>query len=186
MIESMVVVAIMGAMSLAMAPSLGRMLMENRQHRAAVEVMLAARNARVEALFGGYASALYFEQTANGAVITPVTGMTSRCSRGQLTQYIPAPAPRGWQLLVGSPPIAMANYTLGGQAIRATLRIGATEVNTGFLCWEARGNCWWGNTPWTGGVGETLMTINRFDAANNPVGTRREIVFPESCTARLR
>jgi prepilin-type N-terminal cleavage/methylation domain-containing protein len=186
MIESMVVVAIIGAMAATMMPSISRMMAENRQHRAAVEVMLAARRAREEALFGGYATALHFakDPNDNGAVITPVTGLTSRCNRGAFGDYDGIPF--GWQALLGSPPVAMARFNFGGQEIRATLTIGATEQDEAFLCWEPRGECWYGTSPYNAiGAPASVMRIARF-VGDDSVGTDRQVVFPASCTARLR
>jgi type II secretory pathway pseudopilin PulG len=187
MIESMVVVAIIGAMAATMMPSIGRMMAENRQYRAAVEVMLAARRAREEAMFGGYATALHFDEdpAGNGAVITPVTGLTSRCNRGTTANY-DGFAIDGWQALLGAPPVAIGSFNFGGQEIRATLTIGATEQSEAFLCWEPRGDCWYGTTPWSStGAPASVMRIGRF-VGTNPVGTDRLVVFPSSCTARLR
>jgi len=191
MIESMITIAIIGIMTATVIPALARMVSENRQHRATLEVMLAARRARVEAMFAGYASALYYVMQAGGAVIVPVTGLTTRCNRGDNGDYdflSPVTLPRGWQELVGSPPILMSRFDMGGLAIRTRLTFNDAEANTGFLCWEPRGECWYSTTPWNAGAAnpETVMFFNRLNLGGNEVGTERQLIFPASCTARIR
>lgn len=192
MMEMMVAIMIVGLMASLILPTLGTMLAENRQHSAAIDVMLAARHARMEAMFSGYASALHYSEQPGGAVIAPVTGITTRCNRGDGVQYAhsetPAALPMGWQELGGAAAIFIRRYDLGGRAIRTRLTFNNAAVNTAFLCWEPRGECWYSNDPWSAGAvnPQTVMFFERFDTDGNQVGTARQLVFAASCTPRLR
>lgn len=195
LIESMVVVAIVGMMAAAVMPTMTEMVANTRQHAAAVDIALLARRARTAALLQGkYAYALMFQQNAGGGngglhIITGVTGHCNRSTGLPITRArdVVTP-PLGWQTAIGS--MRLNDLALGGHRFFATMEMPeGTTQGAMRVCYAANGetHVYGGGLP--GGGGEQTQAAVLFvrrEYAGRPAGVARQVVFMPGGTARLR
>lgn len=198
MIEAMVVVAIIGIMAGAAMPAMTEMVMDSRQYGTAVDLMLLARRARVESMFGGYANAIHYDQAGasnDGAAIW-LTGFTSSCSRSTTVNFGPDPVtgmalPTGWRPLLPQPQgaVVLRGAALGSHRVFGRLESPAgTTRNLLTICYHPSGRTWssiaFNNLP--GWQNSTAIVFVRRTVDGVTRGVDRQVVFPPSGTARLR
>jgi len=198
----MVVVAIIGIMAAAAMPALTEMVVFNRQHGVAVDLMLLARRARAEAMFGGYANMIIYDQNANardgGAAWA--TGVTSSCTQatsgfnldaGSLDNPTGVDFPAGWQPLLPPPQggVSLRSASFGSHRVFGRMELPAGTIrNYLTICYHPSGRTWsssntnnlpgWQNAAAVLFVSRTVGGVAR--------GVDRQVVFPPSGTARLR
>jgi len=193
MIESLAVVTIIGMMAAAIMPGMTDMVASTRQHSAADEIMLLARQARREALLGGkYAYSLVFQAGAgNGTgAVQVITGITGYCNRASTTTYNDPVTglvlPRGWQLALGG--MAIGDLSFGSHRIFGVMEMPENQVIAGVvLCYAANGETHV-TAPGFNNVEQTQVAVLRIrrDMRGIQKGIERQIVFMPGGTARLR
>jgi type II secretory pathway pseudopilin PulG len=194
MIETMVVVSMIGLMTAAIAPALGEMMTDGRQSGAAADVVGLARRARDAAREYGFAHRLdYSAAGSNGLGSIGVSvAMTGSCLRAggwapslgaiRMVEYSPALSLGRTRLILG------AWYSTGGSP-----PANPTQVTSLSLCYEPDGETYARpptETQFVRQPGSSVFRIERqiggVIATTANLIYRREILFPPGGTARLR
>lgn len=193
LIESMVVVAIIGMMAAAIAPGMTDMVASTRQHSVANEIMLLARQARREALLGGkYAYMLTFQAGAGGGTgaLQVVTGITAHCNRSSGVAFGVDPwtnmtPPPGWQTAIGS--IVIGNFGFGSHRIAGVMEMPENTARPALLlCYAANGETHYQNGAiMTEQTDPAVLRVRR-SVGGVAQGVERQVVFLPGGTARLR
>jgi prepilin-type N-terminal cleavage/methylation domain-containing protein len=195
LIESMVVITMIGLMAATVMPAMSEMIANQRQHSIAVDIVSLARRARDAAVLGGkYAHAIVFEQNAGGGdgVVQIITGATSQCYRGTGVPIIGAAdvqVPDGWAPTMGS--VSLRGLTFGAHRVFATMEMpDGTNLAAMRVCYTPSGETWVFSGTLPGGGGEqvvpAVLRVHRQNAFGGAAGVPREIVFMPGGTPRLR
>jgi prepilin-type N-terminal cleavage/methylation domain-containing protein len=195
LIESMIVVAIVGLMAAAVMPAMVEMIASNRQHAAAVDIKTLAVDARAAAVLKGkFAYALVFQQLSGGGngAVQVVTGVTGHCNRSTGVPinsiWDVVTPPIGWQSSLAS--MDMRERSFGSHRVFATMELPESSVQGQMrICYAASGETHVYGAGLPGGGGEqaqaAVMRIRR-ENGGRAVGVPREVVFMPGGTARLR
>lgn len=192
LIESMVVVTIVGILAASVMPAMTEMMANTRQQSAATQIMLLARKARREALMGKYAYSLVIAPGLSDPAVQVATGPTGYCYRSSSTNYGVDPAsgvqlPLGWQSAVGG--LTLGDYKLGPHILSLAPAMPMTTfVPYLNVCYQTNGE------TYTSINQAALPTLQRFTAVlfirrevNRSLrGVDRQIAFPPGGTARPR
>jgi prepilin-type N-terminal cleavage/methylation domain-containing protein len=196
LIESMVVVAMIGVMAAAALPGMGEMIASQRQQSTAIEIASLARRARDAAMLGGkYAHAIVFQQNpvtgGNDGAVQIITGATSQCYRGTgvliNSGFDIVQIPFGWQATIGSVSLSGRGF---GQRVFATMQMppGVTQ-NQLRICYTPSGETWVFSPTLPGGGGEqiapALLEVHRV-SGSGAAAVVRQVVFIPGSTPRLR
>jgi prepilin-type N-terminal cleavage/methylation domain-containing protein len=193
LIESMIVVAIVGLMAAAVMPAMVEMIASNRQHAAAVDIKTIANNARAAAVLRGkFAYALMFQRNAGGGdgAVQVVTGFTGHCNRSTGLPNVAGiiTPPIGWQASLAS--MEFREHSFGSHRVFATMQYLSAEPGVVRVCYAANGetHVYTGTAvPPVGGeqAQPAVMRVRRLYGGRE-AGVPREVVFMPGGTARLR
>lgn len=187
MIESMIVVSIIGLMTAAIAPTMSEMMVDGRQSDAANDLIGLARRVRYAARETGAAHRMDFTRATNddlGGIVVQVA-MTGSCLRAG-----------AWTPALGR--IRMDKYStpLSTQLVlraHPTNSFADDSVETFSTCFQPSGDTYQmleGETEWKRQDASVSFSIRReiggSMVANTDPVYRREILFPPGGMARAR
>lgn len=195
LIESMVVVAIVGIMAAMVLPAMTDMMANTRQSSAAQELMLLAQRARSEAMLGGkYAYSIVFQANAGGGdgAMAIITGVTAYCNRGTGVNFgndavTGILLPTGWQRAGGF--VLMNRFAFGSHRIFGVADFPDGSTTTFLrICYTPGGESHVSNAALNQPVEQGQTAIIRINRSVNGLvrGVDRQVIFPPGGTARTR
>jgi len=201
-IELLIALVIIGAMAMAVAPSLSEVLSDNRQHGAAMEVLKIARHARAQSLLTGTAHMLRF-RNQNDAVgsfglgrIDLIVSMNNKCAENQ-TRFVQVPrwADMGEFNVSSAMPtradvnrqVIFLEARLANPTAVAAVAEASVPVTDLRICYQPNGETFSGvgGVPFGPQVQHVLFTVRR-EINGSERGVSRQILLPVGGNARFR